>query len=483
MEGASESRGMHLVLRFSVGAVVAFLLAGLGVGAFMVRSVTDRAVRVATFHAEFVTNAVLAPSIGEDLDRPLSGPALEEMDAIVRGRILNDGRDVRVKIWSAEGTVLYSDFRPLVGATFPEERSELEEVFAGEVSSGVSALSADENVGERGIAGELFQTYVPLRLEPDGPIVAVAELYQDYSAIQGDIDTLVRTLSAILAIGLLILFAALLPIALRASRALRAQNRRLREQADQLSVLLAREQETVAELRDLNQRKSDFISAASHELRTPLTTIIGYVRALRRPELPQDPRALHEFLDAMDKQTTRLFRLIRGLLTSARLEERGEAALDLAPVELGDLVAGVAEQLHLNGRCRIDVATELSTVMTDRERVREILVELVDNGSKYSPDGGPVEVTARTDGDRFALSVHDHGVGIDPATSDRIFERFFQADQSSTRRFGGLGLGLYIVNGLVQELEGEISVASEVGTGTTFTVVLPNPASVEPAPD
>jgi signal transduction histidine kinase len=329
----------------------------------------------------------------------------------------------------------------------------------------------------------LFQTYVPLRLEPDGPILAVAELYQDYSAIQGDIDTLVRTLSAILAIGLLILFAALLPIALRASRALRAQNRRLREQADQLSVLLAREQETVAELRDLNQRKSDFISAASHELRTPLTTIIGYVRALRRPELPQDPRALHEFLDAMDKQTTRLFRLIRGLLTSARLEERGEAALDLAPVELGDLVAGVAEQLHLNGRCRIDVATELSTVMTDRERVREILVELVDNGSKYSPDGGPVEVTARTDGDRFALSVHDHGVGIDPATSDRIFERFFQADQSSTRRFGGLGLGLYIVNGLVQELGGEISVASEVGTGTTFTVVLPNPASAEPAPD
>jgi signal transduction histidine kinase len=290
--------------------------------------------------------------------------------------------------------------------------------------------------------------------------------------IQGDVDALVRTLSVILGVGLLILFAALLPIALRASRSIRSQNRTLREQADQLSVLLAREQQTVAELRDLNQRKSDFISAASHELRTPLTTIMGYVRTLRRPELTEDADALHEFLDVMDKQSTRLFRLIRGLLTSTRLEEAGEAAIELAPVELAGIVEDIAEQLHLNGRCRMDIRADAGSVLTDRERVREILLELVHNASKYSPEGGPIEVAAWKEDGRFGFSVRDHGVGIDPVVAGHVFERFYQADQSSMRRFGGLGLGLYLVSGLVRELGGEISVQSDAGSGTTFTVVL-----------
>jgi two-component system, NarL family, sensor kinase len=234
---ALESRQPHLVLRFAVGAVIAFVLAGLGVAVFMIRTVTDRAEAVATFHARFITDAVLAPALhDDDLSRPLTGEALDVLDALIRQRVLTDHRDVRVKIWNARGTIIYSDYRPIIGRSFPSERPQIEEVFAGHVSSGVSDLSSSENVGERKTASKLFQTYVPLRLEPDGPVVAVAELYQDYSVIQGDVDALVRTLSVILGVGLLILFAALLPIALRASRSIRSQNRTLREQADQLSV-------------------------------------------------------------------------------------------------------------------------------------------------------------------------------------------------------------------------------------------------------
>lgn len=469
-----EQRAPHLVILFGVGAFVAFLLAGAGVTVFMIRTVTEQAQRVATFHAKFVTEAVLTPVLrGIPLDRPLSGTALETLDAIVSQRILDDGRDVRVKIWNRDGTVLYSDYAPLIGRSFPEERPELREVFVGEIVSGISDLSRRENVGERQLADKLFQSYVPVRLDAGGPIVAVAELYQDYSALQGDMDSLVRTLTLTFTAGLLVLFALLLPIALRAARALRAQNRHLREQADQLSDLLAREQQTVSELRDLNQRKNDFVAAASHELRTPLTAIMGYLRTLRRPEFADDVVMREEFLGAMEQQSSRLLRSIKGLLMSARLEEPGQTALELSPIDVRQAVADAVEQLQLNGRCQIDAAPGLPRMTTDRNRLLDALVELLDNAVKYSPDAGTIEVSAALDGDRCALSIHDHGVGMDPAVSKHVFERFYQADQSATRAVGGLGLGLHLVSGIVRELGGTVSVKSEIGVGSTFTVVLP----------
>jgi signal transduction histidine kinase len=450
------------------------MVTGLGVGVLMVRTVVARAEQVASFHASFVTDAVLAPALrGLPLNRPLPGRALRSVDAIVRNRIVGDGRDVRVKIWDRDGRVLYSDYTPLIGRSFPEERSELAEVFEGQTESGISDLAERENIGERTIAAKLFQTYVPLRLRPGGPIVAVAEVYQDYAVIQGDIDRLVRTLSVVFAGGLAILFALLLPITLRASRALREQNKRLREQGDQLRVLLAREQQTVAELRDLDQRKSDFVAAASHELRTPLTAIMGYVRTLRRPEMANDAAVREEFLAHIDQQTERLFRSIKALLSAARLEEPGPAALELSLVDVRAVILEAAEELHLDGRSRIDAPPDLAPVRTDRERLRDVLIELMDNAVKYSPNEAPIETSVRLEGDRAVLTVRDHGVGIDPQTSEHIFDRFYQGDQSATRAYGGLGLGLHIVRGLVDELEGTVSVESEPGAGSAFTVELP----------
>jgi signal transduction histidine kinase len=469
-----DQRPPQVVILFSVGAVAAFLLAGVGVTVFMVRTVTGRAEEVASFHAKFVTDAVLAPALrGIPLDRPLSGAALENLHAIVSHRILDDGRDVRVKLWNPDGTVLYSDYAPHIGRSFPEEQPELREAFSGEIVNGIADLTPGENVGERHVADKLFQSYVPVRLDPAGPVVAVAELYQDYSALQGDIDSLVRTLTLTFAAGLVVLFALLLPIALRASRALRAQNRRLREQADQLSDLLAREQRTVSELRDLNQRKNDFVATASHELRTPLTAIMGYLRTLRRPEFADDAAMREEFLEAMEHQSSRLHRSIKGLLMSARLEEPEQTALELSPIDVREVAADAVEQLQLNGRCRIDMPPGLPRMMTDQERLRDVLVELLDNAVKYSPDGGPIEISAAHEGNRCALSIHDQGVGMDPAVSKHVFERFYQADQSATRAVGGLGLGLHLVSGIVRELGGTVSVKSEIGVGSTFTVVLP----------
>jgi signal transduction histidine kinase len=454
----------RLVLRFAVASFVVFLTVGVGVSALMVRNVRDRSEQVAAFHARFVTDAVLSPIIEHaDLTRPLEGAVADRLRRVVRTSILPDGRDLRVKIWSPEGQVLFSDYTPIIGRSFPEEASEFREVMEGGLESGISDLSSPENVGERGLADKLFETYVPIQLEKDEPPVAIAEVYQRYSVIQVEIDKLVRELAISLAAGLLLLFAALLPIASRAARTLRRRN-------EQLRVLLESEQRNVAELRDLNQKKSDFVAAASHELRTPLTSILGYVKTLQRPDL-LDEKSRIEFLESTERQALRLLRLIRNLLSTSRLES-GARTIHVEPVDLERLTNEILAELP-GSRDRVSVDVPVQRLVTDRDRLVGILTNLLDNALKYSPEGSPIEVgDARVNG-RVELWIEDRGIGIDPEEHERIFERFHQVDQSATRRFGGVGLGLHVARELAVELGGEITVKSAPGKGSRFTLLLP----------
>lgn len=144
-EGADAGKG--LLLRFAAGSLGAFLLIGAGVMATTVSNVRHRAELAANAHAIFVADAVLGPALdGIDLRTPLTGEPYDRLDLIVRSRILSDGYDVRVKIWRADGTILYSDVAELVGQRFPDEAHELDEAIAGEPNFGVSDLTAQENV-------------------------------------------------------------------------------------------------------------------------------------------------------------------------------------------------------------------------------------------------------------------------------------------------------------------------------------------------
>jgi len=466
----------HLVFRFAVASLAAFVLVGAVGMVLMIRYARERAERAGEFHSTFVADAVLAPALaGADLSRPLADSEYERVLAVGRERILTNGRDVRVKVFNAEGTIVFSDSREIVGLRFEEEAEELGEIFEGAVESEISELNAGENVQERTFADKLLEVYVPLRMSRDGPVVAVAELYQDYAFIQSDIDAFVARMAPLLAIALVLLYAATLPMAHRASRELRRRNERLNE-------LLENEQRTVAELRDLNQRMDDFVAAASHELRTPLTSIIGYLATLRHPDLGSDPAVRAEFLEAADAQTKRLLRLITNLLSASNMEE-GSRPVAIERVDLAAIArAVVAELPGAAERVRIDVPPD-QAVPTDRGRVTEVLKNLIDNALKYSPSDTTVEVGASTDPEGFRLWVSDHGVGIDQSERSVIFERFHQVDQSATRRFGGVGLGLYLSRGLVQELDGRIEVTSSPGRGSTFTVVLPAGGMPQASPE
>jgi len=252
------------------------------------------------------------------------------------------------------------------------------------------------------------------------------------------------------------------------------RNQLLAEQAERLELLLQKEHATVDDLRELNRMKGEFVAVVSHEVRTPVTALIGYAKTLRNPEFANDDALRTEFLERMERQGDRLLSLIENLLTAAKLEN-DELKVSVAHLRFEDLVRVVVEGLSEDaGRVNVDLADNLPDLHTDGQLLGRMVSNLLDNALKYSPDGTRCEVGARPDGPEHILFwVRDHGIGIHPEQIDRIFDRFYQVDSSSTRRFPGAGLGLSLVRDLAGSLGGTITVESEPGEGSMFRVRLP----------
>jgi signal transduction histidine kinase len=254
------------------------------------------------------------------------------------------------------------------------------------------------------------------------------------------------------------------------------QNELLGEQAERLERLLQKEHATVDELLELNRMKGEFVAVVSHELRTPVTALIGYAKTLRQTEFAEDPAMRSEFLERMERQGERLLRLVENLLTTAKLESE-ELTISLGRVLFEDLCREVVEGLASeSNRIKVSVPNDLPVLQTDRQLLSRVLSNLLDNALKYSPDGTPCELGAIADGTGIAFWVRDQGIGIDPAELTRIFDRFYQVDSSTTRQFRGAGLGLSMVRDLVAHLGGSVEVDSTPGSGSSFTVHLPETA-------
>jgi signal transduction histidine kinase len=479
VQARRRRRRLHLglVARFALASLAIFVLIAIALSFVASREMSRRAERSAEFHAVVEANEVFRFALEDSgvrvpLHGLIAGRNYAQLNALVTSRILQEPV-VRLKLWSPEGVILYSDERRLVGRRFAHEPDA--EAVGGETVSEVSDLNEPENRYERSLGARLFATYVPLYLHssPRGRPDAIVELYQEYSSIQAEANAVFRELLLSFGAALLVLYMALLPIVLRASRALRAKNDQLDWQARRLEGLLTVEQRSVAELRSLNKMQSDFAAVASHELRTPLTAILGYVKTLQRPEFEDDEVARTEFLGAIERQSGRLFRLITNLLTAAHVEHHG-AALDVAPIRLAELAEEVVEGFHeASGRIAVNVPADLPTLHSDATLVGGILANLIDNGLKYSADESPVEIEASADVTWMRISVRDSGVGVSSDEARRIFDRFYQSDQSATRRFGGVGLGLHLVRELTRTLGGTVEVDSEPGAGSVFIVTLP----------
>ena len=476
-----QLRGTSIVWRFAVTSLIVFGLIGIGIGAFRAGDLRARSEQAASVRAALIAESVIAPLlVPTDLEGPIRGPRFQALDAAIHEFAMEDGGVERVKIWNTEGMIVFSNDPEQVGLE-PEMEEDLLEAFEGEVESEISDLDEPENASERLLADQLFETYVPVNLSGDGEsdeVSAVIEVYQDYSAIQLEIDRLNDTLKVSLGIGLLVLYVLLLPVMIGTTRTLRRQNTQLADQADQLGVLLSREQETVAELRELDRLKSDFVAAASHELRTPLTTIRGYAELLKERTRP-DEGATRDAVEAIARQTSHLQRLVGNLLREAQLEH-GEPDTREESISVVDVLHEVRQGFPGSlARIRITAEPGLPRMLLDPVALHEIVANLVDNSLKYSTPGAPVDVTAEIAEHALVIRVRDEGAGIPSGDLPRIFDRFTQLDGSSTRAHGGVGLGLHLVRELTRRCGGDVAVDSESGRGTTFTVTIPVAAEAD----
>jgi PAS domain S-box-containing protein len=238
----------------------------------------------------------------------------------------------------------------------------------------------------------------------------------------------------------------------------------------------------VTALRDItheveaDRSKSEFVSTVSHELRTPLTSIKGYSDLLFAGAVgPINDQQKH-FLDIIRNNADRLTALINDLLDISRIES-GRIKLDVEPQQLGDIVHEVTDSLRdeildKGLDFELDVCEDLPQVMGDRTRLVQIVTNLVNNAYKYTDEGSIRVALSQLDG-AIRLDVVDSGIGISTEDQSKIFERFYRADTPVMEGRGGTGLGLAITKELVELHGGRMWVTSEVGTGSTFTVVLP----------
>lgn len=232
--------------------------------------------------------------------------------------------------------------------------------------------------------------------------------------------------------------------------------------------------EDVTERRRLDQLRANFVATVSHELRTPLTSIIGYTDLLMGMPAADLQHKAAPLLANVRSHSAEMQRLVEALLEVTAMQSDG-MQLQRRPVRMQTLLHAVAERVPLSPRHRLieDVAPGMGTCSVDAERLGRAVGDLVSNAVKYSPDGGDVRLTVRREDDWLVIAVSDQGIGIAPEDIPGLFDRFVQGDMSSTRAYGGLGLGLFTANEIVKAHGGYIDVASEPGKGSTFTLRVP----------
>jgi signal transduction histidine kinase len=237
--------------------------------------------------------------------------------------------------------------------------------------------------------------------------------------------------------------------------------------------LVARLKDSLSRQTELNRMKDDFVATISHELRTPLTSILGFVQTMLRPtEFAQED--MRSFLEIVDRQAQRLSALIEDLLMVSRVETQTVVSSS-GKVSAERVVRNVVADLgpRVGTHEIVLSAASVPPVYTDEEFIYRIVSNLVDNAIKYSPPESRVTLGVSTAEDGVRISIEDEGEGIPPHLHERVFDRFFQADQSRTRSVGGAGLGLYICRSLTEAIGGRLNLERSDPAGSIFSLWIP----------
>jgi signal transduction histidine kinase len=482
----------RLTLRIASYTAVALLFVAGALLWFVNERATAQAEIRAAARAHFVADVLLPDRLTRaDFARPVTGRRRSQLDTLFV-RVVQTQAIKRVSLIAPNGLITYSTDHRLIGELPRARDGNVGAAFAGRE---IRAVDTTEIDGRR---VKVFETYLPVQSKGTSTApIGVFELFQDYK--QGVSD---RAMSTVLPVGgflllaLIMLCATLVPILRRVTAAVEVRNRRLVQQAATLERSLATAQEARSEaeaarramveqnkrLRELDRLKDEFLSLVSHELRTPLTSIRGYLDLVLDEEAGGLNPEQRRFLQAVERNSGRLLRLVGDLLFVAQADA-GRLSLERGKVDLVALAAECVEgALPAAAGKSIDLvlaAKPVPAFVGDRGRLAQVLDNLVSNALKFTPEGGSVEVGTRLSGDHVSVEVSDTGIGIPVADQPRLFERFFRSSVANDRAIPGTGLGLAIVKAIVDAHNGEIKIDSKEGRGTTFRIDLPLTAEAE----
>jgi signal transduction histidine kinase len=414
---------------------------------------------------------------------PLPGSPLASLSDVTLS--LSAELETRIRILDQQGIVLVDSME---GQDLGRDLSGVEEVaqaLSGRPGEAIRLAESRIGIGSRTM-------YVAVPISVDRQVVGAVHLSQSMS----DLLTVIYDLRwrLVISAGVAAVVASVAGLLL--SRALTRPIRQLTLAADevargnlerQVPVRSADEigrlgqafNRMVAQLRATERMRTDFVSNVSHELRTPLTAIKGLVETLRDGAV-DDREVRDRFLTTVEDETDRLIRLVNDLLVLSKADSHA-LKLKREPLDVRDLIdrsiCKLAPQLEEKGiLVEASASDGPQLILADADRIEQVLVNLLDNAIKYSPEGGRITVAIDDEGqalEMVSVAVGDEGVGIPAEDLPRVFERFYRVDRARARDGGGSGLGLSIAKAIVEAHGGDITLRSEEGQGTTVRFTLP----------
>ena len=447
----------------------------------LVEVISSQSSKDARVIAGVVTGLMADPVLGTDgaaFLSPTDSPGTQEHMAM--STFLRTSGIVRLSLFDASGALIWSSAGE-APAQMPGTDSAFVRAASGEMSSSLSRQVSYSELDGDSMVGDVVETYIPL-LDPstDQP-AQVLEVERDVTAdlrvrISSAKTSMFQTVFGSLGGAFVVLLGVVMTadvLIWRSGRKAIANERALTDE----KVTAAKLELENQQLRDINQERDRFLSMISHELRTPLTSMMAFSDVLARGQDGEKKDRNLKHLQVIRRNGQHLNSLIEELLEITRIES-GRFEVEKEGFDVADVVEEarqtVSALLKPRGQTlRVEMNAGAVELHGDRRRILQVMLNLISNASKYSPDGSQITLLIEKFGESIRISVQDQGQGIPPEDRKRLFERFYRRDDEVTRSQSGLGLGLSIVKAIADAHHGSVNLQSEVGTGTTVTVTVP----------